>query len=231
MNKNMLLTIAIDGPVGAGKSSLSDAVAEKLNILHLDTGAMYRAVGLAALQRGINPEDEEATVALCTSGQANVSVSYENQQQKTLLNGQDVSSLIRTEEVGLAASTVSRYAKVREHLVALQREVAQKTSILMDGRDIGTVVLPKAPVKIFLTASPEARAKRRFLQLQKQGKTPVYEDVLSDLNKRDEQDQSRKVDPLRQAEDAVLLDTSNLTVAQSIQAILDIVEAAYANQA
>ncbi len=222
-----LISIAIDGPVSAGKSTLSDAVAKKLNILHLDTGAMYRAVGLCALKKGISPEDEQAVVDMCLQGNAQVDVRYNNQKQQTMLNGQDVSQDIRTEEVGLAASTVSRYPKVRSYLVERQQAIASETSILMDGRDIGTVVLPHAPVKIFLTASPEARAKRRFEQLQRQGKTPDFDKVLKDLKARDEQDMNRAADPLRQAQDAVLLDTSDLDFCDSVQAILDVVEAKY----
>lgn len=225
-----MITIAIDGPVGAGKSSLSDAVAERLNILHLDTGAMYRAVGFAALQNGIDPYDEHAVTVLCEADKAQVDVKYQNKKQITLLNGQDVSALIRTEEVGLAASTVSRYPGVRHYLVSLQRQVAETTDILMDGRDIGTVVLPSAKVKIFLTASPEARAKRRLLQLQKAGKPAQYEQVLSDLIARDRQDETRAVDPLRKAEDAILLDTSYMDFNQSVDAIIRIVEAVYAKQ-
>lgn len=225
-----MITIAIDGPVGAGKSSLSDAVADKLNILHLDTGAMYRAVGLAALQNGIDPRDEHAVSVLCEAGKAQVDVLYHDKQQITLLNDQDVSSLIRTEEVGLAASAVSRYAGVRHYLVSLQRQIAENTDILLDGRDIGTVVLPDAAVKIFLTASPEARAERRLLQLQKAGKSACFEQVLEDLNKRDEQDRTRAVDPLRKADDAIVLDTSEMDFDQSVSAILSIVEAVYAKQ-
>ncbi len=223
----MLVTIAIDGPVSAGKSTLSDAVARRLNILHLDTGAMYRAVGLAALQNGIDPHDQEAVERIFLDNKAQVGIEYENERQRTLLNGQDVSQLIRTEEVGLAASAVSRYPTVRRYLVDTQRRLSEKTSILMDGRDIGTVVLPHAPVKIFLTASPEARARRRCLQLKKQGKKACFDEVLRDLVKRDEQDRGRAADPLRQADDAVLLDTSNLDFEQSVRAIMDIVEARY----
>lgn len=227
--QDQLISIAIDGPVGAGKSTLSDAVAGKLNILHLDTGAMYRAVGLCALRKGISPEDEQGVVDMCLSGAAEVDVQYKQHTQQTLLNGQDVSQDLRTEEVGLAASTVSRYPKVRKYLVERQQAIARKTSILMDGRDIGTVVLPNAPVKIFLTASPEARARRRFNQLVQQGKTPDYNKVLEDLLARDKQDQTRAADPLRQAEDAILLDTSEMDFDASVQAILDIVEAKYGN--
>lgn len=225
-----MITIAIDGPVGAGKSSLSDAVAEKLDILHLDTGAMYRAVGLAALQNAIDPGDEHAVTVMCEANKAQVDVQYKNKKQITLLNGQDVSSLIRTEEVGLAASAVSRYQGVRHYLVSLQRQIAETTDILMDGRDIGTVVLPDAKVKIFLTASPEARARRRFLQLQKAGKPADFEQVLADLNARDRQDETRAVDPLKKADDAILLDTSKMDFGQSVDAIIRIVEAVYAKQ-
>lgn len=228
--QDKLLSIAIDGPVSAGKSTLSDAVANHLGILHLDTGAMYRAVGLCALREGIAPEDEPRVVDMCLNGHARVDVEYVNQSQRTLLNGQDVSEDIRTEEVGFAASTVSRYPDVRKYLVERQREIAGKTSILMDGRDIGTVVLPNAPVKIFLTASPQARAKRRYQQLLRQGREADFDKVLVDLIARDKQDAGRKADPLRQAEDAVLLDTSDMDFESSMRAILDVVEARYGKQ-
>ena len=161
----MPLTIAIDGPVGAGKSTISDEVAKRLGILHLDTGAMYRAVGLYMLDNGVDPKDQEAVSALCEEGRALVDVRYADGSQQTLLNGQDVSGRIRAQEVGQAASAVSRYPAVRRMLVRRQQEMAKGQSMLLDGRDIGTVVLKDATVKIYLTASPEARATRRMLQL------------------------------------------------------------------
>ncbi len=220
--------IALDGPVSAGKSSLADAVAQQLNILHLDTGAMYRAVALAALRRDIDPADEQAVVALCLSGQAEVSVRFQDGQQITELCGLPVDGDIRAQAVGSAASTVSRYKQVRAYLVSLQQQLSKTQSMIIDGRDIGTVVLPDAPVKIFLTASSEERARRRFEQIKDAQPDATYQDVLSELVGRDKQDLERANDPLRQAEDAVLLDTTGMTFEESVAAILRIVETAYA---
>ena len=214
-----MLNIAIDGPVGAGKSTIADEVASRLGILHLDTGAMYRAVGLAVLQHSIDLQDEEAVTALCKQSQ--VDVRYENGSQVTLLDGQDVTGLIRSQEVGTAASAVSRYAGVRRLLVQRQQELAKTQPMLLDGRDIGTVVLPNAPVKIYLTATPEARAMRRLKQLQEKGDTADFAEVLAEVNARDEQDMNRAVDPLRQAEDALLLDNSDMTIPEQKQWLLD----------
>ncbi|MBR5382202.1 MAG: (d)CMP kinase [Clostridia bacterium] len=221
-----MLNIAIDGPVGAGKSTIADEVASRLGILHLDTGAMYRAVGLAVLQHSIDLQDEEAVTALCKQSQ--VDVRYENGSQVTLLDGQDVTGLIRSQEVGTAASAVSRYAGVRRLLVQRQQELAKTQPMLLDGRDIGTVVLPNAPVKIYLTATPEARAMRRLKQLQEKGDTADFAEVLAEVNARDEQDMNRAVDPLRQAEDAIVVDSSDLTFEETVQAILRLTEAANA---
>lgn len=221
----MPLTIAIDGPVGAGKSTISDAVAAKLGILHLDTGAMYRAVGLYALESGMNPRDEEAVCQACLENKVHVDVLYENGTQQTLLNGRDVSALIRTQEAGGAASAVSRYAPVRAMLVRRQQEMAQGQSMLLDGRDIGTVVLPDATVKIFLTASPEVRARRRMAQLREKGDETPFEQILSEVNTRDQQDTTRALTPLRQAADAILVDASDLSFDETVQAILSHVEA------
>ncbi len=226
MNEKHLL-IAVDGPVGSGKTSLCNCVASRLNILHLDTGAMYRAVGLAALQSGVSPDDEEKVSRLCLEGKAVVDAKYNNNKQITLLNGVDVSDAIRTEEAGLAASSVSRFAAVRKYLVHMQRKIAQKQSVIMDGRDIGTVVLKEAPVKIFLTASPEVRAQRRYRQLLKKGLAPDLEHVLQDLKRRDVQDSTREIDPLKKACDAVVLDTSNLSFEESVQAIIAEVDKVY----
>ena len=222
-----MLSIAIDGPVGAGKSTIADEVSRRLGILHLDTGAMYRAVGLAVTGQGIDPQDEAAVTALCEKGGAHVDVRYENGAQVTLVNGQDVTGLIRTQEAGTAASAVSRYPAVRRMLVARQRELAKEQPMLLDGRDIGTVVLPDAPVKVYLTASPEARAQRRLNQLREKGEDADFADILAEVNARDHQDMTRDVDPLRQAEDATLVDSSDLTVEETVQAILKLAEAAH----
>ena len=221
-----MLSIAIDGPVGAGKSTIADEVCRRLGILHLDTGAMYRAVGLAVINAGIDPQDEDAVVALCRRGGARVDVRYSDGAQVTLVNGQDVTGRIRAQEVGTAASVVSRYPDVRHMLVARQRELAQLQPMLLDGRDIGTVVLPDAPVKVYLTATPEARAQRRMNQLLEKGEAADFETILAEVNARDHQDMTRDVDPLRQAEDAVLVDSSDLSFEETVQAILRLTEAA-----
>lgn len=221
----MPINIAIDGPVGAGKSSIADQVAGRLNILHLDTGAMYRAFGLYALRSGADLADEAALSALAES--VDVQVKYVSGAQRTLLFGEDVSELIRTGEVSAAASAVSRWPAVRRRMVRAQQEMARTADMLIDGRDIGTVVLKDSPCKIFLTAAPEERARRRYLQqLEKDDKTP-YEQVLRELNARDEQDMNRKTDPLRRAEDAVLVDSTDMTPEETVEAIVRIVEGIY----
>ena len=218
----MRLNVAIDGPVGAGKSTVADAVAARLGILHLDTGAMYRALGLTALRRGIDTQDEQAIVDLCLG--LNVSVSHEKDGQHTFVEGEDVTGLIRTSEVSMAASTVSRYAEVRRAMVKLQQKLAAETDMLLDGRDICTTVLPNATAKIYLMASAEERARRRFLELEKKGSPETFEQVLEEVKKRDDQDMNRPVEPLRQAEDAVLVDSTNLNFDEVVEAILAIVE-------
>lgn len=217
----MSLTIAIDGPVGAGKSSVADAVAARLGILHLDTGAMYRACGLTAIRQGIDLQDEAAVTALCQG--ISMTVKYENGGQRTLVAGVDLTDSIRTPEVSMAASTVGRYSGVRAAMVALQQRLASQQDMLLDGRDIGTVVLPNATVKIYLTASAEERARRRFAEMQQKGAQDSYEQVLADLRQRDQQDMNRAVSPLRQADDAVLVDTSDINFEQSVEKILEIV--------
>ena len=218
----MKLNIGIDGPVGAGKSTVADAVAQRLGILHLDTGAMYRALGLTALRRKIDIQDAKAVVGLCDS--VHISVSHEADGQHTYADGEDVTGLIRTPEVGMAASTVSRYAEVRKAMVRLQQQLAAETDMLLDGRDICTTVLPKATAKIFLTATAEERARRRWLELQQKGLPDTYEEVLKALKERDHQDMNRAVEPLRQAEDAVLVDSTDLDFDQVVERILEIVE-------
>ena len=224
----MPMNIAIDGPVGAGKSSIADAVAGKLGILHLDTGAMYRALALYALRSGVELTDEVAVSACCA--QADIAVGYADGRQRTLLSGEDVSDLIRTGEVSAAASVVSKWPAVRERMVALQQELARKGNMLIDGRDIGTVVLADSPCKIYLTASAEERARRRYLQNLEKGDNTPFEDVLAALNARDAQDMGRAVSPLRQAEDAVLVDSTDMTREEVVDAIVRIVEGIYGKQ-
>ena len=224
----MPMNIAIDGPVGAGKSSIADQVAQRLNILHLDTGAMYRAFGLYALRSGTDLASEAALSALAED--VDVQVKYENGAQRTLLFGEDVSELIRTGEVSAAASAVSKWPAVRRRMVRAQQEMARTADMLIDGRDFGTVVLRDSPCKIFLTAAAEERARRRYLQQMEKGDTTPYEQVLRELNARDEQDMNRKTDPLRQAEDAVLVDSTNMTQEETVEAIVRIVEDVYGKQ-
>ena len=218
----MRLNIAIDGPVGAGKSTVADAVAARLGILHLDTGAMYRALGLTALRRGIDPQDEQAVTALCET--LKITVSHEADGQHTYVDGEDVTGLIRTQETGMAASTVSRYAPVRKAMVKLQQRLAAETDMLLDGRDICTTVLPEATAKIYLTASAEERARRRYLELEKKGSAESYEQVLREVIARDEQDMNRPVEPLRQAEDAVRVDTTDMSFDQVVDHIVKLAE-------
>ncbi|MED9820828.1 MAG: (d)CMP kinase [Christensenellales bacterium] len=221
----MPMNIAIDGPVGAGKSSIADQVAERLHILHLDTGAMYRAFALYALRSGVDMDSEAALSALAE--QVDVQVKYEAGAQRTLLFGEDVSDLIRTGEVSLAASAVSKWPAVRARMVRAQQEMAHKADMLIDGRDIGTVVLKDSPCKIYLTADAEERARRRHVQQMEKGDTTPYEQVLRELNARDEQDMNRKTTPLRRAEDAVLVDSTHMTQEETVEAIINIVEGVY----
>lgn len=218
----MPLTVAMDGPVGAGKSTIADVVAQRLGILHLDTGAMYRAVGLSALRRGIQLNDEAALEKLC--GEIELAVAYHAEGMHIFVDGEDVTGMIRTEEVSMATSTVSKIAGVRRAMVAMQRKLAAETPMLLDGRDIGTRVLPDAPVKIYLTADAEERARRRWEQLKEKGTEVPYEQVLEDLRRRDDQDMNRAVDPLRPAEDAVIVDTTGLTFDESVEKILAVIK-------
>ncbi len=217
-----IINIAMDGPVGAGKSSIARAVADRLNILHLDTGAMYRAVGLTAISRGVSVNDEEAVSALCK--EISLTVEHHADGQHTLVNGRDVTGSLRTEEVSMAASRVATYPGVRAEMVAIQQRLAKTTSMLVDGRDIGTRVLPDATIKIFLTAQAEERARRRYVQLQEAGASDTFEQVLEDLRRRDDQDMNRKTDPLRVAEDAVVVDSTDCTFEQTVERILMLVE-------
>ena len=218
----MPLNIAMDGPVGAGKSSIAAEVARRLGILHLDTGAMYRAIGLTALRRGVDVTDEAAAVAL--SKELDISVAHEADGQHTFVNGEDVTGLIRTPEVSMAASSISKYLGVRQGMVALQQKLAAQTPMLVDGRDICLRVLPGATVKLYLTASAEERARRRWLEMQQKGASDTYEQVLEDLKKRDDQDMNREVDPLRPTEDAVVVDSTEMNFEQVVEYILAIVK-------
>ena len=217
----MKYAVALDGPSGAGKSSVAKAVASRLGILYVDTGAMYRAIGLAVLRRGITADDTESI--LRTLPTLSVALRHGEDGQRVLLNGEDVSEQIRTGEVAQYASKCSAVPEVRAFLLGAQRSLAAEHSVIMDGRDIGTVILPNAEVKIFLTARPEARAQRRFDELLARGEAVTLEGVLADIRRRDEQDMNRPIAPLRQAEDAVLLDNSALDLAQTVQEILRII--------
>lgn len=218
----MILNIAMDGPVGAGKSSIAQAVADKLGILHLDTGAMYRSLGLTAIQRGIALTDEEAVTRLCR--EIEIAVAHQADGQHTFVDGKDLTAEIRTPEVSMAASAVGKYQGVRKQMVAVQQKLAAQTPMLVDGRDICLRVLPNAPVKIYLTASAEERARRRWLEMQQKGDATPYETVLEDLRARDQQDMNRAVDPLRPTDDAVIVDSTNLSFDEVVQEILEIVK-------
>ena len=204
-----MFNIAIDGPGGAGKSSISRAVSKELGFIYVDTGALYRAVGLYALRNGINTENEDDVTNYLPK--IKVELAFENGEQKVLLNGEDVSVDIRLPEASMAASNVSKIPSVRKFLFDLQQKIAAENNCLMDGRDIGTVVLPNAQLKIFLTASPEARAKRRYDELIAKGTDVSFDDILKDLNERDYQDSHREIAPLKPAEDSVIVDTTDLT--------------------
>ena len=208
-----MISIAIDGPSGAGKSSLAKRLAAELGYVYVDTGAMYRAIGLYTLRAGQNTKDAAAVAALLPD--IHLDIRPGQGAQQILLNGEDVTETVRQEQVGMAASDVSAHPAVRAFLLETQRALAARSNVLMDGRDIGTVVLPDATVKIFLTATPEARAQRRLAELQAKGQAADYATVLADIRLRDDQDTHRAVAPLRQAADAVLLDTSAIGLEES----------------
>ena len=221
MNKHR--SIAIDGPSGAGKSTLARSLAEALGYLYVDTGAIYRTVGLAACRAGVDPEDGAAVAGLLPGLEIGMGYGADG-VQRMYLNGEDVSQAIRQHEISRWASCVSALPQVRAFLLDRQRRLAEEHDVVMDGRDIGTVVLPWADVKIFVTASPEARARRRWLELSQRGEQTDYETVLKDVLSRDEQDTSRAAAPLRQAEDAVLADTTQLDLKQSLDLLVHIVK-------
>ena len=211
-------SIAVDGPAGAGKSSMAKKLAAEFGLVYLDTGAIYRTVGLACFRKGVDRKDEAAVSAVLPG--LDIQIRYDDQGlQHMLLNGEDVSDAIRLPEISLCASDVSALPACRAYLLDMQRRFAREYNVILDGRDIGTVVLPDADLKIFLTASSEVRAHRRLLQLQEKGVEADYDEILRDIIRRDKQDMNRAVAPLRQAEDAVLVDTSELNAEQTIDAL------------
>lgn len=223
-----MISIAIDGPSGAGKSTLARRLAAELGYVYVDTGAMYRAIGLYALRQGADPADPDAVAALLPA--IRLQLRCQAGAQRLSLNGEDVTEAVRAEQVGMAASAVSAHPAVRAFLLETQRGMARSQNVLMDGRDIGTVVLPNATLKVFLTAAPEARAARRLAELRAKGEPADPDTVLADILRRDEQDTHRAVAPLRQAPDAVLLDTTALDFEQSFAALKTLVQRAAAGQ-
>lgn len=219
----MSIAIAIDGPAGAGKSTIAKAAAKHLGFIYVDTGAMYRAIGLYCLRKEADPSDAETVKGLLSEIEVSLARD-ENKNQLVILNGEDVSGLIRTEAVSMAASRCSAIPEVRAFLLNLQRDMAKEYNVIMDGRDIGTVVLPDAKVKIFLTASAEIRARRRYDELIEKGQEAVYEDVLADVIERDNNDMNRPIAPLKPAEDSVLVDTSELNLEESIELLIKTIE-------
>lgn len=212
--------IAIDGPAGAGKSTIAKEVARRLGFVYVDTGAMYRTMALYFIRMGIDPEDEAAVAGACRD--VDVTIRYEDGAQQVLLNGENVTGLIRTEEVGKMASATSVYKPVREKLVELQQALAKRENVIMDGRDIGTCVLPDAPAKIYLTASSAVRARRRYRELTEKGVACDLQEIERDIIDRDFRDMNRENSPLCQARDAVLLDSSEMNVEQVVTAIIDV---------
>jgi cytidylate kinase len=219
---NGFYSIAIDGPSGAGKSTLAKKLASAFSFIYVDTGAIYRTVGLAVYRKKLDPKNEAEVKAILP--ELEISMMYnEAGEQCMLLNGEDVSKLIRMPEISLYASDVSAHGPVRSFLLEMQRKFARESNVIMDGRDIGTVVLPDAELKIYLTADVEVRAKRRFLELQEKGVDPVYEDVLEDMKLRDWQDMNREVAPLKKADDAIVVDSSNIGFEETFQVMCDLI--------
>ena len=216
----MAMNVAIDGPAGAGKSTIAKAVAAKKGYVYVDTGAMYRAMALYFIRAGISSDDEKSISD--SVDDIVVSIKYEDGAQHVILNDEDVTGLIRTEEVGNMASATSVYSAVRTKLVALQQELAKTTDVIMDGRDIGTVVLPNADVKVFLTASVKCRAKRRFDELKAKGENPDFDKIAKDIEERDYRDSHREISPLKQAEDATLVDSSDMSIDEVVNAIINL---------
>lgn len=217
-----MYNIAIDGPAGAGKSTIAKIVAKKLGFIYVDTGAMYRTMALACYRDGIKAEEEEKVVEKCNN--VDITLGYENGTQKVYLNGEDVSELIRQEEIGNMTSAIAVYPPVRKILVAMQQELAKKNNVVMDGRDIGTAVLPGADLKIYLTASARTRAERRYKELIEKGQSCDIDEIEKDIEERDYRDMHRDVSPLKQAEDAVLVDSSDMNIEQVVDEIIKLKE-------
>lgn len=216
-----MINVAIDGPAGAGKSTVAKAAAKELGYIYVDTGALYRTIALNAVRHGILNDTEKIKAMLSDT---KVELKYADGVQSVYLNGENVSGLIRTPEISMGASVVSAIPKVRAFLLDLQRDIAKKNNVIMDGRDIATVVLPNADVKIFLFASPECRAKRRYDELIEKGESVTFDEVLDDVNKRDYQDSHREIAPLKPSEDSVMADTSELDLNGSVQFVVDIIK-------
>lgn len=215
-------SVAIDGPAGAGKSTIAKRVAKEKDFIYIDTGAMFRAMAIHFLRCGIAADDHEKISEAVKD--VNVTISYVNGEQQVFLNGENVTGQLRTEEVGNMASASSVNGDVRKKLLELQRKLAASANVVMDGRDIGTVVLPNADVKVYLTASVEVRAQRRYKELLEKGQTADLEQIKKDIEERDYRDMNRDIAPLRQAEDAVLVDSSYMTIDENVQAILDLIK-------
>ena len=219
-----MYNIAIDGSAGAGKSTIAKMAAKKLDFIYVDTGAMYRAMALYFLRREIDAKDEKKIAEACEH--INVTIAYQEGEQQVLLNGENVNAFIRTEEVSMMTSNTSKYPAVREKLLYLQRELAAANNVIMDGRDIGTCVLPDAELKIYLTASASERAKRRYLEQKERGVESDLAQIERDIIARDEQDMNREIAPLKQAEDAIYLDTSDMTIEEVVTKIVSLVQKA-----
>lgn len=219
-----MYNIAIDGPAGAGKSTIAKMAAKKLDFIYVDTGAMYRAMALYFLRREIDAKDEKKIAEACEH--INVTIAYQEGEQQVLLNGENVNAFIRTEEVSMMTSNTSKYPAVREKLLYLQRELAAANNVIMDGRDIGTCVLPDAELKIYLTASASERAKRRYLEQKERGVESDLAQIERDIIARDEQDMNREIAPLKLAEDAIYLDTSDMTIEEVVTKIVSLVQKA-----
>ena len=216
-----MIQIAIDGPGGAGKSTIAKAVAAKLGIVYVDTGALYRTVGYYVRQKNTDPKDASAVGALLS--EIKIEVKYVDGVQRVYLNGEDLGDRIRTPEMSMYASAVSAIPAVRSFLLETQKDIARKNSVIMDGRDIGTVILPDADLKIFLTASPECRARRRYDELVAKGQTVSFEDVLAEMNQRDTQDSTREIAPAQAAEDAILFDNTGMNLEESVAHVIELV--------
>ena len=212
--------VAIDGPAGAGKSTIAKLVAKEKGYIYVDTGAMYRGLAIHFLDKGIQPQETEKVIEACKD--AEVTIAYEDAVQHVYLNGKDISSRLRNEEVGNMASVTSAIPEVRKKLLELQQNLAKTQNVIMDGRDIGTNILPHAQLKIYLTASVETRAKRRFLEQQEKGDTHTLEEIEEEIRDRDQRDMSREIAPLRQAKDAILVDSSDMTIEEVVAKITDL---------